>query len=327
MCGQGSNVGAMPGLQDPSEVIARTDIAGLALGESVDGRRQLAAAGSAGGGRMLTAAMPMQVASVTKPIVAAAAALVCRSASGADVQPVAAYFPEFHDCWNVARSLTLRDLLSHTSGLVEESLSAPVLAAMGDGDDALDAAARQVVTKDQVHPVGTAWNYYNGNYYVAGAVLARLGGGTFESVVEREVLRPAGMTSTGFAVPADATYGHSQGAEVPHQEVARARRPASGLWSTVEDLLRFGEFLLADAELVASVRTPLTPADSAYQYGLGWVVDGQVMLHHGSAPGSGFRSGLVLVPEERRVIAVLVNDEQGAPVIDDLLADGWGVAV
>jgi D-alanyl-D-alanine carboxypeptidase len=303
-------------------MVARTGIAGLALGESVDGRRRLDAAGTAGAGRRLTVAMPMQVASLTKPVVAAAATLVCRSAPGAAVRPVADLFPDLDDCWKVPRTLTLPELLSHTSGLHEESLTQPVLATFGDGDDALEVAARQVVVKHAACQPGTEWRYYNGNYYLAGAVLARLCGTTFESVVEREVLRPAAMSCTGFAVPAGAAYGHDDGVVVPHQLVPRARRPAAGLWSTVVDLLHFGEFLLADAELLASVRMPLTPATSRYQYGLGWVVDGPVMLHHGSAPGSGFRSALQVVPDERKVCAVLVNDERGAVVIDELLPHG-----
>lgn len=294
------------------------------MGESFDGRRRAAAAGVAGDARMITSAMPMQVASLTKPVVAAAAALLCRAEPGVDVRPVADFFPEFDGCWNIARNLTLRDLLSHTSGLLEESLTRPVLAAMGDGDHALDLAAREVVTKRQVHPPGTAWNYYNGNYYLAGAVLARLGGGTFESVIERMVLRPAGMISTGFTVPAGAVHGHSDGVDVPHPELSRARRPAAGLWSTVEDLIRFAEFLLADAELVASMRTPLSPATSVVQYGLGWVIYGETMLHHGATPGSGFRSGLQLIPAERRALAVLVNDERGGEVIDDLFGYEYG---
>lgn len=273
---------------------------------------------------MVTVAMPMQVASLTKPVVAAAAALLCRAEPGADVRPIAAFLPEFEGGWNVARTLTLRDLLSHTSGLLEESLTRPVLAAMGDGDDALGQAASQVVAKSQVHPPRTAWNYYNGNYYLAGAVLARVGGGTFESVIEDVVLRPAGMSSTGFTVPAGAVFGHSDGEEVPPRELPRARRPAAGLWSTVEDLLRFAEFVLADADLVATMRTPISPASSVVQYGLGWVLYGETMLHHGATPESGFRSGLQLLPDERGAIAALVNDERGGDVIDDLFGYEYG---
>jgi CubicO group peptidase (beta-lactamase class C family) len=251
---------------------------------------------------------------VTKPIVAAAVAL-----AGAADRPVISLLPELHDRWTVSRALTMADLLSHTSGLLEESLTKPVLAALGSGPDALFEAAARVVSQRQVRTPGTEWQYYNGNYYLAGAALARLGDDTFEAVVERLVLGPAGMRSTTFDVPADATSGHLGGVAVAPREQPRARRPTAGLWSTVDDLLGFGEFLLADRDLLATVSRPRTPATSETQYALGWCVARDSIVHWGAATGLGFRSALQLVPGEHQVTALLANDESAGAAIDELL--------
>lgn len=87
----------------------------------------------------------------------------------------------------------------------------------------------------------------------------------------------------------------------------------------MDDLLSFGEFLLADAELLATVREARTPADSETRYGLGWCLEGDAIVHWGAATSFGYRSALHLLPADRTVTAVLVNDEAGGQAIDELL--------
>ncbi|GAA5028308.1 hypothetical protein GCM10023317_76840 [Actinopolymorpha pittospori] len=263
----------------------------------------------------------MQVASITKPIVATAAAMSSRSSRDELDRPVVEHLPELRARWRISPDVTTRQLLSHTSGLLEESLTRPVLAALGDGDDALTRAAALVVENAQAAAPGDVWQYYNGNYYLAGTVLARLWGDTFEAGLRKVLLDPAGMHATGFTTPGDAADGHAGGEPVPPEDEPRARRPAAGLWSTSEDLMNFAEFLLDDPALTETVTTRATRSTSKTQYALGWEVADGVAFHHGTRPGSGHRSLLLIAPRHRFAAAMLVNDEAGERAADDLLAD------
>ncbi len=302
-----------------TDAVQRHGFAGAAVGISHHGERRSAVAGVADrcSGVPVTVHTTMRIASVTKPIVAVAAVLACRASSGALDRPIIEDLPDLRERWKVSPELTLADLLSHTSGLYDESLTREALAGLGDGDDALTKAAGHVLNTPQIEPPGTTWRYYNGNYYLAGHVIARLRGQTFESALTEVLLWPAQMTGTGFAASERAANGHVDGSRIPNDDHPRAGRPAAGLWSTTEELLSFAEFMLRDAELTAAVRAPMTPSTSVTQYGLGWSVADRLMFHHGATTGSGFRSLLVVVPEERYVAAVIVNDETSETLIND----------
>lgn len=121
----------------------KSGVAGAIAGLSVQGRRQRAAAGF----RDIRSAVPMRdttpvrIASVTKPIVAATAVLASRTAPDLLDRPAVEYLPELRPSWRVSPELTVRTLLSQSSGLrAEEDTEA--LIALGDGDHALLGAAR-----------------------------------------------------------------------------------------------------------------------------------------------------------------------------------------
>ncbi|MGW5363570.1 serine hydrolase domain-containing protein [Actinopolymorpha pittospori] len=306
-----------------ASVVDRHRLVGASAAVSLAGVRQWAVAGIAHAGRRtpITRGIAMPIASLTKPIVATAAAVSLRSSRDALDRPVVEHLPELRARWRISPDVTTRQLLSHTSGLLEDSLTTPVLAALGDGDDALTRAAALVVEKTQAAARGDVWQYYNGNYYLAGTVLAHLWGDTFETGLRKVLLDPAGMHATDFTRPDDAADGHGGGGLVPREDQPRARRPAAGLWSTSDDLMNFAEFLLDDPALTATVTTQATRSTSKTQYALGWEVADGVAFHHGTRPDSGYRSLLLIAPRPRFAAAILVNDEAGERAADDLLAD------
>jgi CubicO group peptidase (beta-lactamase class C family) len=163
------------------------------------------------------------------------------------------------------------------------------------------------------------WSYSNAGYWRAGALCAEACGTTFEEAMRARVLAPGGLDSTGYEEPAAPARGHVQEGETGHRPVTvdgypRERRPSGGLWSTVGDLLRFGEAQLASP---APVFEPQAAALGA-QYALGWWVrtlaDGVTAYdHEGSV--AGYQSLLLLVPEGQLVLAVLTNSWRGSGLI------------
>jgi CubicO group peptidase (beta-lactamase class C family) len=144
------------------------------------------------------------------------------------------------------------------------------------------------------------------------------------------VLEPLRLRATGFE-PERPAQGHEQ--VVPGSDEHRAagsnfprvRRPSGGLWSSVEDLLRFashhlgGPGPLTEAAITEMQRPHVTAPGS--RIGLGWFLTrraGRTTVEH---PGSvaGYQSLLLLVPEQRFAFAALSNSSRGRAAIRDVL--------
>ena len=162
------------------------------------------------------------------------------------------------------------------------------------------------------------WSYSNAGYWAAAARAVEAVGSPFESALQTLVLHPLGLSATGFEEPAGCARGHVQEGETGHRAVLNdaypvARRPSGGLWSTVGDLLRFGERHLDGYE---ELHRPQAEALGG-QYALGWWLrdlGGRTVLDHEGSVG-GYQTFLLLVPEERLVLAALTNSWRGSGLI------------
>ena len=222
--------------------------------------------------------------------------------------------------------LTIRDALSHLSGLqreppgeIWESLVPPsreeLLAGLEDAERVLRP--------------GEAWHYSNLAFGLLGEVVVRRAEHGYEDTLRRRVLEPLGLTRTGFDPPGPRATGYyvdpySDRVTVEPDPVGEGPTAAIGwLWSTVDDLARFGDFLAtgSDGVLVADsvdemarVRTMVDEArwTSGWGLGLGLYRRGdRVFAGHGGAM-PGFLAWLCVHRPERTGAAVLVNSSAGA---------------
>jgi D-alanyl-D-alanine carboxypeptidase len=259
--------------------------------------------------------MRSRLASVTKPIVATAVVLACRQSPGAWETPIREHFPELQAVWRLDPTITLQDLLSHTSGIADP-LDEAAQADLGDADDALIRQVALLAAGGQRDEPRTVWRYGGVGFWLAGAVVARLTGTTFEQVVEDFVLRPAGMTRTGFETPSDADLPPTG----PGDAFPRARRPSGGLWSCVEDLLKFSAFLCSAAELVAQLAAPIgRTEDDGVSYGLGMFTDDdrRFFLHTGD--WHGFHTCAFWTRETQQATIALAHGPQAGAAVERLL--------
>ena len=258
-----------------------------------------------------------RVASLTKPFTATAAVLAARRAGVSLDTPVLEMLPTLGPDWRADRTITVSHLLAQVSGL-SGRVTADEVAALGDGDDVGLAVARLVGRAGSIAPPGTRWSYDNGNYFLAGAVVAALCGMPYEQALSELVLRPWGLDGTGFEPPDQLIIGIRDGSELPPPAYPRGRRPSGGLCSTSVDLLTFGEGLLADDDLTEQVARIRTPAEGM-RYGFGWALgpSGQMYLN-GRLPG--YRTALLVIPEHRFVAVALTNDEDALPAAAEALS-------
>jgi CubicO group peptidase (beta-lactamase class C family) len=209
---------------------------------------------------------------------------------------------------------TLRDLLAHTAGLQAEpvgdwwerspGVDVPTLLARNDGSG-------------RVFGPGEAFHYSNLGFALLGQVAARVRGRTWWELVVERLLEPLGMDRTTYHPTAPHAQGfsvhHFAGTltEEPHADTA-AMAPAGQLWSTLEDLARWLDFLATghpDVLPRAVLDAMCVPGAPGLEYGLGLrLLDGTVG-HTGSMPG--FLAAAFVDRDTRRGVVGLANATTG----------------
>lgn len=225
--------------------------------------------------------------------------------------------------------VTLRRCLSHQAGLPLEL--DPPLERFGADDESLARLAASEVPPGLVAP-GELASYSNVGYWLSGAAASRAAGAPFEDALRERVLEPLGLARTAFEPLAPAATGHVQVTpggdehEPVRRATPRARRPSGGLWSCVDDLLRFAAHHLGGpGPLAASARSEMQERaveDARGGYGIGWqlrrTATGDAIVEHlGSA--AGFQTLLLLAPERDTAVAALTNSGRGSAAIRGLV--------
>lgn len=325
------------------QAMTRHDVPGVAVGILHGERRVSAGYGvtSVENPLPVTAETLFQIGSTTKTITATA---VMRLVDEGELEldaPVRQVMPELRlQAADVAESVTVRHLLTHTGGWEGDLFDD-----QGAGVDALTKYVDAMRSLPQQVPLGTLWTYNNAGFCLAGRIVEKLTGMTFEEAAARLVLQPLGM-GRSFFNPADVmthrfAVGHRRAEETGVVEVmrpfglGRAINPAGGLMSSVEDQLRYAAFHLGNGSTdagerllqpatVAAMQSPHVATDGAVSdhVGLAWLLRdvGKVHLvkHGGAAIGQ--MSAFVMVPQRRFAITVLTNAERGARLHQEIVA-------
>ena len=275
-----------------------------------------------------------RLASVSKQFTAMAVMLLARDGRLRYDQPVRDFLPELPAA---TRSVTVRHLLNHTSGLWDyEDLIPESRTAQLDDRDVLAL----VSSKDSVYfPAGSQYRYSNSGYVLLGLIVARVSAMSFPEFLRARIFQPLGMGATVAHVEGSDTiprraYGYSPrgGAFVQtDQSVTSATLGDGGIYTNVDDMTRWDQALygggteLVDAATMQLATTPpQLPAGATTQYGFGWFVDdyrGEKRWRH-TGETSGFRNAIQRFPRRRLTVIVLTNRSSGEPdAIAERIAD------
>jgi len=229
----------------------------------------------------MTADTIFDLASLTKCVATGVAMtqLIEEGKVGLD-DPVAKYLPEFGA--NGKEAVTIRELLTHTSGLREDlDLS---FEWTGRG-----TAYRMAMAERPMRVPGSHFAYSDINYIVLGFVVEKLSGLSLDEYATRRIFAPLGMTETRYLPPAEwrariaptdrDEHGNWLRGVVHDPTTQRMGGVAghAGVFSTVDDLAKFAEEMLgagrlltpAALRLMTSPQQPKTLAGDV-QRGLGW---------------------------------------------------------
>lgn len=229
------------------------------------------------------------------------------------------YLPDYPD-HAIAQSITLRQLLNHTSGLGE---------IFGDDFSSYsqtlkthsDYIKRFGATPPERAP-GSQDGYSNYGYVVLGAIVEAVSGQSYYDYVDQHIYRVAGMTSTGSEPESTplagraVAYAKQGGAwQVETASLPWRGTAAGGGYSTVGDMLKFGEALRTGKLLSpALLEAATSPQNHKHWYGYGFMVSGageeKQYGHEGGAPGA--NTAFVVLPSEGYVVVGLSNTDPDA---------------
>jgi D-alanyl-D-alanine carboxypeptidase len=228
--------------------------------------------------------------------------------------------------------ITIRHLLSHTSGLAREL---PIHYWNDLKFPSREEMIRIIPDQSAVFPPETNYKYSNLALAIAGEVVAAVTGKPYEEYVKERILQPLGMSST-YVIPDRSTPGLAIGyrKRVPGQARekedfidARALTPSAGFASNVEDLARLvslqfrdrpagGSQILKGSTLREMHRVQWLNPDWQSGIGLGFEirrVGQQVQVgKDGAAPG--YKSQIEMVPAEKLGVIVLINGYDADPL-------------
>jgi CubicO group peptidase (beta-lactamase class C family) len=252
--------------------------------------------------------------------------------------PVRTYVPELRlkDA-DAAERVTVLQLLNHTAGWAGDALTDT-----GDGDDCLEKYVARMIELEQVTPLGATVSYNNASLSLAGHVLARVTGTTYENAISDLLLQPLGMDMTFFR-PNDImtrrfVVGHSvhdDGRVTINRpwSLPRSGAPAGGMSATIGDQLTWARFHLGDG--TAADGTRLMSADAVRRMqqptvdmagsalgdavGISWLLkdlDGTQQVGHGGTT-NGQHSSFDLVPSRGFAVTTMSCSEPNGPELND----------
>ena len=241
---------------------------------------------------------------------------------------------------DVTAQVTARHLVTHTSGI-----DGDVFVDTGRGDDCVERYVAELANAAQNHPLGATWSYCNSGLVLAGRIIERLTGTTWDTALRERLIAPLGLTHT-VTLPEDAllhraAVGHVGDTELTRAPVwglPRAVGPAGLITSTVADVLAFARLHLTgglgpdgtrllSAESAAAMAAKQADLPDKHtlgdSWGLGWIRYGwhgtRAIGHDGNTVGQA--AFLRIVPERGVAVALLTNGGHTHDLHQDLFQE------
>lgn len=258
-----------------------------------------------------------KIGSVSKPIIAMGIMSLVEEGKILLDGKVSRYLEGTPEAWS---QITVRHLLSHTSGIVREAPGFDPAKLQADADVIKTAYPLPL----KFEP-GEKYEYCNVGYFSLAEIIRRVTGKPWPEFLSERIFSPLGMTATRTVVfdeivPNRANAYSFQDGKLRNAEVYLALRPSGAFLSTILDLAKLEAALDAPGFLKPESRalmwTPFQLNDGTSSvYGLGWALDevqGHKRIRHGGSL-NGFKSEFARFANDRVTVIVLTNLNEAAP--------------
>jgi CubicO group peptidase (beta-lactamase class C family) len=260
-----------------------------------------------------------RLASVTKPFTATAILLLQEKGKLSLKDSVCQHLKDCPASW---KTITLEQLLSHTSGIPDYATFPDFMTTLGQSSTPAEMIAR-ISEKPLLFAPGEKFSYSNSNYYLLGQVIENVSGKPYALFVQENIFAPLGMRNSGYDDNSTLLKKRAAGYIKQDERIINARYmdmtkayAAGGLYSTAEDLL------LWDTALYTERLIPKRALDAMFTagkggVGFGWFVGRELnrqLITQGGL-NSGFAISILRYPQERVCIILLNNFENAAPYL------------
>lgn len=264
--------------------------------------------------------MVFNIASQTKQFTAVAVLQLMEQGKLSLQDDIAKYLPDYP---TGGQRITIENLLTHTAGI---PASAPAAMKPLQAEKRLVTLA-EIIDTFKPRPLefasGTRWSYSNNGYMLLGAIIEKVSGTPYPEYLEKNLFKPAEMTSTHFgddykivknrAASYVYSRAESQFLNAANDKVETAYS-AGGIQSTAADLFKWnralseGRLIKKESLQIAHTEYKL-PTGKRTHYGYGWFIgnlQGSPLVEHGGNMG-GFMSHAIYLPREEIYVVVLYN--------------------
>ncbi|MEH7236653.1 serine hydrolase domain-containing protein [Bacillus sp. JJ1562] len=257
----------------------------------------------------VTSKTKFRIGSLSKAFTAVAILKLVEDDKLALTDTVDLFLPDFR----FGHQITVHHLLSHTSGIADFTSSPDYW----NKSMRLPSTLEQVLDSFKDVPLdfepGERMEYCNAGYLVLTAIIEKITGNSYAKLLTDTIFHPLGMIDTGVddgrTIIPDLATGHTLNKTIIHTEFIDMSFPlgAYGLYSTVEDLFKWGQALrngdILRKELIDQMFTPNLDG-----YGYGWfVLDKPEKVARHSGDINGYVSDFYLFVEKDVTIIVLSN--------------------
>ncbi len=287
-----------------------------------------------------------RLASLTKQFTATAVMLLVHDGKLHYDDTLASIFPEFPA---YGKTMTIRHLLNHTSGLIdyEDIMDKQYAGVAPDKIPQIKDAGVLALLKQQSStkfPAGTRWDYSNSGYVVLAMVVEKVSGTSFGNFLHEHIFKPLAMNHTlafenGKNEVTNRAYGHTKADKTWHetdQSSTSATLGDGGIYTSLDDLEKWdraltNHTLLTIKEMEPALTSPTVhgapmqkPDGSiAPRYGFAWFLDPhrghRRYSHYGETVG--FRTAIQRFPEDHLTVIMLANRaDMDAPAMAESVA-------
>lgn len=279
-----------------------------------------------------------RIASITKPMTAVAIMQLYEQDKLSLDEPIQTYLPTFPK--KKEGDITIRHLLQHSSGIDGYKNNREQENETNYAN--LEDAVTIFKDRDLITSPGEAFNYTTYGYVVLGLIIEKVSGMSYESYLQANIWDKAQMTNTGIeyfdkVIPNKSMIYHkdSKGRikEVKQTNLSD-RIPGGGVYSTVTDMLKFGDAILNNTLLKESTFKMMTEdpklKTQGNGYGFGWYLYGEnpnygnVYGHNGTQTGAS--TFLMLLPKQKTTIVVMSNTSGAIQMVTDITIKLFDIA-
>jgi CubicO group peptidase (beta-lactamase class C family) len=233
------------------------------------------------------------------------------------------YLPDYRK--DTGSKITVHQLLNHTSGVPSYTNRPDFRDEVSRDPHSVADFVTKFASGDLEFEPGTKFSYNNSGYFLLGAIVEKVTGKSFETVITERIFKPLGMNNSGYDNQAPLLQKRASGYQktqtgyenAPYLDMSLPYA-AGSLYSTVDDLFKWDQSLYADKILSAeSKKLMFTPGLSNYGYGfniydqaIGKTEQKTKIIQHGGGI-NGFNCLLTRAIDNRQTVIILDNVSLG----------------